>query len=287
MPRSWYDYHANALPENATEEQIAEREFNLSILADKKPYFMRYIYPTLMKQYNSYVKNAGTKCVREFRMDLNELLAIPPEDRTPEQASFISYYERRMPVGNNNCVMNRICRRFEEEFDGKLKAFCEEPFDYTIMRSGAEYTPAQFANIKRQYDNYNAWLKELSRQRRENNISDEERRGMLIPMSKLRADCLDICSSMRMLCDIVLDMCYKRATTKKFAWDLCGQEIVHNLADRHGGIISYPSYDPDGDIEFAGMKFSMKQAVMPEDIQEDDAFERDRSERDGMGEGSD
>ena len=287
MPRSWYDYHANALPDNATDEQIAAREFNLRILADKKPYFMRYIYPTLMKQYNAYIKNSNTKCLREFRMDLKELLAIAPEDLTPEQDSFVSYYRRRMPVGDNDCVMNRICRRFEEEFDGRIKAFCEEPFDYAVMRSDAEYTPAQFANIKRQYDNYNAWLKELSRQRRENNISDEERRGMLIPMSKLRTDCLDICSSMQVLCNIVLDMCYKRATTKKFAWDLCGQEIIHNLAEHHNGVVSYPAYDPDGDIEFAGMRFSMKQTEMSDDIQEDDAFEGDRSERDGMGEGSD
>jgi len=283
MPRKWYDYHANALPEGASEEEAAEREFNLSILADKKPYFMRYIYPALMKQYNAYVKNSNTKCLREFRMELRDLLAIAPANRTQEQAAFVSYYERRLPVGNHDCVMNRICRRFEEEFDGKLKAFCEEPFDYTMMKSGAEYTPSQFAGVKRQYENYNDWLKELSRQRKCNNISDEERDRMLIPMSQVRSGCLEICSNMRTLCDIVLDLCYQRSATKKFAWDCCSQEIIHNLASRNGGIVSYPTLDPEGEIEYAGMRFSMKQAEMPEEIQEEDAFERDCAERDGMG----
>lgn len=287
MPRSWYDYHANALPDDATEEQISEREFNLSILADKKPYFMRYIYPTLMRQYNTYIKNANTKCVREFRMDVQELLAVPAEDRTPEQESFIAYYKRRLPVGDNNCVMNRICRRFEQEFDGRLKSFCEVPFDYTLMKSDAEYTQAQLTQIRKQYDQYTEWVKDMSRRKRIDRASEDEANNAEVRRSLFWKDCTEICSDIRALCNVVLDICYRRESSKGFAWDMCDYQIINNLVCKNDGMVNYPTADPEGDIEFAGMRFSMRQAQMFDDIREEDAFERDNPEREGMGEGSD
>ena len=50
MPKAWHDRH-HALAVEDTER----RKLYLSILADKKPYFMRYIYPDLAKQYNTYI----------------------------------------------------------------------------------------------------------------------------------------------------------------------------------------------------------------------------------------
>ena len=58
MPRTWHDRHAA----NKIEDDEL-REFYRSIVADKKPYFMRYIYPALMKQYNQYIKNTNRNCL--------------------------------------------------------------------------------------------------------------------------------------------------------------------------------------------------------------------------------
>lgn len=65
MPKYWYNRSSNSAEEFPDEE---ERKFNLRILADKKPYFMRYIYPNLMSQYRNYIKNTDKKCLREFRI---------------------------------------------------------------------------------------------------------------------------------------------------------------------------------------------------------------------------
>ena len=73
-----------------------------------------------MKQYNTYIKNTNKNAMREFQMTVDELLAIPTSEQTERQKDFIRYYHSRMPVSNNDCVMNRICRRFEQEFDGYL-----------------------------------------------------------------------------------------------------------------------------------------------------------------------
>lgn len=106
MPREWHDRHsANQI------EDDDKRRFYQKLVADKKPYFMRLIYPALMKQYNTYIKNTNKNALREFQMTVDELYAIPESERTERQRDFLRYYEKRMPVGTNDCVMNRICRR--------------------------------------------------------------------------------------------------------------------------------------------------------------------------------
>ncbi len=57
MPREWHDRHSVNLIEDTD-----TRRFYLKLVADKKPYFMRLIYPALMKQYNTYIKNTNKKC---------------------------------------------------------------------------------------------------------------------------------------------------------------------------------------------------------------------------------
>ena len=65
-----------------------------------------------------------------------------------------------MPVGNHDCVMNRICKRFEKEFDGYLgRHNADVDFDYTVMKSGIEYSRTQYNAILKLYENYNKRLR--------------------------------------------------------------------------------------------------------------------------------
>ena len=131
MPRTWHDRHAA----NKIEDDVT-REFYRNIVADKKPYFMRYIYPALMKQYNQYIKNTNRNCLREFQLTVDELRSLPANELTERQSDFLRYYDYRMPVGTGDCVMNKICRRFEQEFDGYIRKHTSKiKFDYTIMKN--------------------------------------------------------------------------------------------------------------------------------------------------------
>lgn len=51
--------------------------------------------------------------MREFQMTVDELLAIPTSEQTERQKDFIRYYHSRMPVSNNDCVMNRILQKIQ------------------------------------------------------------------------------------------------------------------------------------------------------------------------------
>ena len=250
MPRLWYDRHAANKSEGDT-------KFQRDIVADKKPYFMRYIYPMLSKQYTTYIKNTDKNALREFQMTVAELKSIPETDRTERQAEFLKYYKYRMPVGVNACVMNKICWRFEDEFDGHIgKHNSAIKFDYSIMRSEDEYTTKQFNSIKRLYDDYNKRLASYAIFADYERIDDCDSFIALSVMNdEFRKECYKICPNKSTLCNIILDICYTRNSTKRFAWSMCGSEIIHNLLQRNDNQISYPTLDSDGDIEFGENKF--------------------------------
>ena len=263
MPKSWHDRHsANKI------EDDDRRELYRSIVADKKPYFMRYIYPALMKEYNTYKNNTDRNSLREFQLTVKELKEKPSEKLTERQKDFLKYYEYRMPVGTGDCIMNRICRRFENEFDGyigKHNALCK--FDYTIMRCDAEYTAAQFNSIKKLYDEYNKRIQNYMIFAASERIDEcDSYAEMSVMNDEFRRECYVVCQNADALSNIVLDLCYRRNSTKKFAWSMCGRDIIHNLLRNNGNLISFPTIVADGDIEYCGDTFSVVSMKIGDEI---------------------
>lgn len=265
MPKEWHNRHSVNTIEDAD-----KRRFYLKLVADKKPYFMRLIYPALMKQYNTYIKNTNKNAMREFQMSVDELLALPSEELTSRQRDFLRYYHSRMPVGDNDCVMNRICRRFENEFDSYLgRHNAGIAFDYTIMKSGTAYSKTQYNAILKLYESYNKRLRSYAVFANYERVDEYDTFSRMYEMkTEFIEECTKICQNKFALCDIVLDICYKRSSTKRFAWEICGEEIIHNLLVRNNGEITYPTLDNNGDIFFAGNRFSIVKQRLEEDIWE-------------------
>ena len=254
MPRTWHDRRiVNKIEDEST------REFYRSIVADKKPYFMRYIYPSLMKQYNTYIKNTNRNALREFQMTVPELQQLESSKLTDRQKDFLFYYHYRLPVGTGDCVMNKICRRFEEEFDGYIgKNNSKALFDYSIMKNESEYTVTQYRAIHKLYDEFNKRLQNYSIFADYERIDAWDSQLELATMTAdFKKECYSICPNSDTLCNIVLDMCYTKNSTKKFAWSICSSDIIHTLLKRNNYTISIPVLDSNGDIEYCGERFSI------------------------------
>lgn len=259
MPREWHDRHSvNTIEDHDT------RRLYLKLVADKKPYFMRLIYPALMKQYNTYIKNTNKNALREFQMSVDELLTLPVSELTERQKDFLRYYHSRMPVGDNDCVMNRICRRFEKEFDGYLRRHnAGVEFDYTIMKSGVEYSRSQYNAILKLYENYNKRLRDYAVFANYERVDECDAFSHMLEMrEEFTQECTKVCQDRFALCDIVLDICYKKSSTKRFAWEMCGDEIIQNLLARNSGVLTYPTLDTDGEVSFGGNRFTVKQITI-------------------------
>ena len=255
MPSSWHDrYSLDRIKDDKT------RAFYRKIIADKKPYFMRYIYPQLMKQYKTYMKNTNRNSLREFHLSTLELCSLKFEDETERQREFLRMYRYKMPVGTNDCVMNRICRRFESEFVSFIKKSNESSdFDYSILRSNAEYTQSQFYEIKKLYRNYNKRLqsyKVFSDYERLDKIDSSSQMDMM--SDEFEKMCIEQCSNEEKMCNIILDICYTRSASRKFAWSMCRHSIIRNLLKKNDYMITYPTRDENGEFEYRGDRYTVK-----------------------------
>jgi hypothetical protein len=254
MPVAWHDWHAanKIKPEE-------DRIFYRSIAAGRKPYFMRYIYPNLMKRYNTYIKNTERNANRNFQMTVPEMKKLPYGDLSEEQRDFLRRYDHYLPAGIGGCVMNRICRRFEREFDGYIgKHGSDVRFDYTIMKSETDYSAQQFAAIKKLYEDFNKRTRSYAVFAYYERVGKYDSSAEMSVMSnEFRRRCDAICPDGDKLCNIVLDLCYTRGSSKMFAWSVCGSDIIHNLLKKNDCTVSFPVHDRGGDVEYCGDRFSV------------------------------
>lgn len=254
MDKRWYDRHAVNAMEDGEQKSLYKK-----IVAMRKPYFMTYIYPALARQYKTHIKNTSSSCIREFRLTIDQLLDTPYADLTDRQKEFLYYYEKNMPIGNNPCVMNKICHKFEEAFDKAVSRKSNNgSFDYSIMKSGSPYTKSQYYEINALYNEYNKSLNSYSVITSYERIDKEDSLASLRMLNEeFNTACHHICTNDLSLCDILLDICYSKEATKRFAWGLCGETIITNLLLNNDNKISFPTQDENGDVAFHGKRFSV------------------------------
>jgi len=261
MPKSWYSRTSGTSDKKTWQ--------NCILAADKKPYFMQYIYPSEKAGYKDYIKRNNEKSLMRFRMPLETLLH--KSNRTDEEEIFIRAYKKGIPLGTSPCTMNRICWKIEDLFD-EPKAGKPTDFDYAILKSGVHYSTQLFNKIKKIYERYRRETSAYMQFAKSERLKPEERQiQRYIFKEEFQRECLKECPNEDSLCDIVLDLCYsKNKTSKQFAWDICGEVFIKNLLKRHNGLISYPEAADDGDIHFRGMNFKMKTIhISVDEIKED------------------
>lgn len=257
MPDKWYNWISNKISKGKDSSEKKENWFNRKLVADKKPYFMQYVYPTERTRMNEYIKKNNEKCIMRFRITLDELLA--KENRSQEEEKFIYCYYQRMPLGTAPCTINKICWKIEELFDN-TEWINNEDFDYSILKCDVEYSNQLYNKIKKIYDRYRRETANYMQYAKSERIkSDERQMQKYIFKEQFRRQCLEQCPNEEYLCNIVLDLCYSKSKySKQFAWDICGDMFIQNLLKKNDYMISYPTLDENGDIEFNGLNFSMK-----------------------------
>lgn len=258
MPKEWYDKNANKIKPSDTDEDKLRKEFNLRILADKKPYFFNYIYPQQKTMYDKYIKNSNRKAMIEFKLNIEELRK--KEDKSEKEIKFLEFYDKQMPVGLGACVMNKICWNIEDEFNGyvsKLKNQHKD-FDYSILKSNVEYSKQSFKNIQKIYQTYLDKVQEFMRLSKKERYDQQDVTAQKsVFKTYFKQECQQVCPNSQELCDIILDLCYTNNNSKQFAWDVCGDIFIENLLKRNNYTIKYLSQDENGDVEFCGEMFSV------------------------------
>ena len=258
MPQYWYDNKACTVKDDDNPDTIEDKKFWSSICAWRKPYFMSYIYPAQMRDYKQYVAAARKRIKWDGFAGLDEIMQKTVKDDIDEMV--IQYYLYRMPVGINSCTMNRLCWTVEDEledFEEELKI--KRKFDYDSLKSGAEYTNSQYYSIRSIFKDYlrfargNAIHSGNGNNNKETGAERKER--IALYQESMFRNLHDKCSNDDVLCDIMLDLCKKNASSIAIVWELFHDTLIKRLLERHGGMVHSLVQDENGDIEYDGKSF--------------------------------
>lgn len=265
MPKYWYNINAcKKLPED-TDKQKHFKKLCMNIVAEYKPYFMIYVYPDLCAKWNKYIKSANSKCIREFKISLDEL--VKKTDKTTAEKEFLKYYEDFKPAGDNPCTVNRIAWLIENAFKNIVsKKINNSDFDYSILKSNACYSRSDFLKIrklKNEYDDNIKLYQQLAGKQRLDKEETAINRNMMI--MQFKSECEKICPNEKELCNIVIDICYSSEKSRQFAWDICGNVILDNLLEKNNYTIKYPVLTcNNGEFEYGGEQFEIHQKKLKE-----------------------
>ena len=264
MPKYWYDRSGCIIEDDDTEEQKKEKIFNLSIVAEKKPYFMSFVYAKQHSDLNTYIANRKGKCLRKFGVELETLMNIPKNKLTKEQQDFLTRYYSNYPVSVGSCTMNKVCKTVELHMsDCKEESReCAAKFNTSLLKAGIDYRKSEYEKVKKVYDslrhNFTKWKAFTSGGKIDScdsNYSAYEDAKNELNLVKQELDVL--IQNNASLCDIMVDLAYRNNNTKYFLWEFCGQTIVKNLEDSIGAAHIIVA-DANGDIIYKGEKYSDK-----------------------------
>lgn len=258
----------NKILESDSEEEKSRKEFNNRILADKKPYFMIYLYNSTKKEYLNHIKNCDTYSQIKFGITMKELLN--KKNKNQDELNHVEYYYKLMPVNISDCLMNKICRYVEkvneEIFKVKLDRCVGETVNLMIDND-IPFDNTSYNLVKKLYHEYKKYKREdiiindyeidyaESTDNQEdfnlfNNINELFRKKILM-----------ISSDIRELANYAVRLCYieENPINKDFLWHLCKSGLLENIKKNSGGILHIPIKSADGDVMYLGNRYKIEE----------------------------
>ena len=255
IPKEWLEPRLSKPKDDDDDSILRKKEIDYNIAAEIKPWFFIYRYSQLKSDLDKYMKSVKSNCKIRFGKTLDDLYAS--DNRTEEEEAFIYNYEKYMPISRAPGTMNRICWKIEDEFQ-TVDVLPDVEFDRTILKSDAVYSQEEYDAIKEFYDEYGKSLLLISKGRTKNETNGEDIEINILQLKERFMDeCASVCPNNEVLANIVVDICYTSNKNKSFAWDMCGEEIFHNILKNNEHKIQFPVKDENGDIEFCGKRFSL------------------------------
>lgn len=256
FPEHWTKWQNPDKPNDKfTKEEI---EFNNKLLIEKRPYFMKYLYPKYKVEYNEHRKRYDYLCYRLYGIHIDELLNL--ENKTEEQIELAEKYSRFNPFLETDCPMNNICRYMEREVaEIKINAKKKSP-DYIfdiLFNKNIEITEDQIKEMEKVYKRYK---KRNSQNKNMKNTLKAEGENLQVREELFDLNFDYISDDIQRLANLAVYVNYYLypSSSKNFCWDLFGDGIVLNIYDNSNHNFKLPILDENGSIEYMGKKYENK-----------------------------
>nr|DAT76363.1 MAG TPA: hypothetical protein [Caudoviricetes sp.] len=246
LPKHWTNYQK--ILETDTEEEKARKNFENKLVIEKRPEFMKHLYPHYGRKYKQFREDFNLYSQTKFGCDIKDL-----NKNDQEQKQTLEYYNQKNPLLESDSVMNKVCRYMEKSIKeikvnkakpNNQKIF-EKLYNTTIVLDNDNLEKMKV--VKQEYDNF-----KKTKQLKSSEFTTYEQYYKF-----LRNKCLqEISSNIQELANLAIYICYFLNPTKPkdFCWDVFGGGIVENLKENHP-TARIPKPSLTGDVEYLGERY--------------------------------
>lgn len=269
LPDYWINFRSKELEYSIDEftgeildttDIIAYKDMMRKLVVDKKPYYFRYVYSHLDKEYRDYIKQTNSSCMRRFKVSVEGLKS--KLNKTEEEIEFLEKYEKRKPLNDSDSIVNKIAWKVEKAFDNPtITRSKKDEFDYTVYQNKDDNSVGTANDKKKIKELYNEFMKSKDNQYRiTGNDKDSVARETEDRDIQFKMAIEEIIPNRQELLNTLIEMSYKKSIISKgMCWLLVGDLMIENLLNNNKRIINYPIKDENGDIIYKFEKFKMIQ----------------------------
>lgn len=247
-----------------SDEVKQEKYYHNKLVANKKPYFMIYIYEKLKTEYRDYRSKIERTCKEKFGCTLHQLMINP--NRTQEEQQYLNAYNRNMPVVKNNSIMNMLCKMIEDVDFKYKRSKNNENLDESyaiLMNENIEINEEKLEkllNLRKKFNGKrNFKIKNSNLNEGENSYKNEINEFY----EEIRNEAEMICSNKQELSNHLVHIVYKLFPndSKDFAWHIGIEGIIQTLEDKSDMLVEMPMKDNDGQ-DYLGQKYTLRSVVV-------------------------
>ena len=262
--------------EKMESEELQRANLSNSILVDKRPMFMVYLYDNYWRDYKKYSYNYNLYSIANFGKELKDLLMLQDGDLSEKEFDFVQKYYRYNPFLDTDCVINNISRHMRssiKEITSNPQSHSSENTTKILIDSEI---PLDKEKLKKLYNLFRKYKGEKRNLFKIRNASGEQIYKTLEQYNKaIRKEAYaGISSDIRELANMAVVICYEMhpKDNKSFAWNVFGEGISLNTKKNRQDQIFVPiSDEKHGTIEYLGERYSMIELVL-EDFSYENKF---------------
>jgi hypothetical protein len=269
IPKIWIHKQKISKDENGnildSEEIVKKKEFYNKILLNKYPYFFKYLYKNAKSRFRKYCDENEITCHQKFKMSFGKLKEL--ERLSFDQRQFINNYYNYMPLTYSDSPMILLCKYIESinfEINSKIKAINIDVVN-NYMNAKHSYSEEEYKEIIQILKEHIKEVKydKLSQLKNDvdNDYSEDDVREFKLDNDVLENKINNVCSDSILVTNVLLHYFYieKPSVNKDILWGTYGKYIYQNLKEKCLGKVSFPFPDKEGNIEYFGMNYSLKE----------------------------
>ena len=215
-----------------------------------------------MKEYRQTTNMAQTNARQKFRMELEDMIEAYTHDQNISQDHkiFIERFLRSLRLDSSQSTCNLICWEVEKAFDNKSALKKDGTDVYQLLRRDIEYSPNLLDKVIsrcKKSEKKRAIRCVISFLLNRSEVEDEqEYYNIDFDLDDILSE---VCNNEEVLCDLLLDYCYKYNGNKEILWTVCGDTLINRLMKKNK--MYYPMAAVNGEVIVQGKAYAMTEYI--------------------------